>query len=206
MIKDAASKLRVLLAGGVPDEIDVDGLTDEERELALLLNRLFSYLAEIQQFIVPLAKGELNETHPPRPSNFLSSPFKELYSRLLHLTWQAEQVAAGDYSQRVDFMGDFATAFNHMVVSLDEKERALRGEIQLLEEAVARIATLEGILPICASCKRVRVPASEPGRPETWVAIESYISQKTEAKFSHGIFPECEAKALANFMKPQGGG
>lgn len=206
MIDDAIGKLRMLLEGGIPDEIDADALSGDDRELALLLNRLFSYVEEIQAFIVPLSRGDLDAVRPPRPSNFLSSPFKELHSRLLHLTWQAEEVAAGDYGQRVDFMGDFARAFNHMVVSLDEKEKALKAKIELLEEAVSRIATLEGILPICASCKRVRVPGAEPGQLDSWVEIERYISRKTEATFSHGICPECEQKLYAHLRKPKGDG
>lgn len=56
---------------------------------------------------------------------------KTLQANLRHLTWQVQQVAQGDFSQRVDFMGDFSTAFNSMVVQLDHsltelKERELR--------------------------------------------------------------------------------
>ena len=51
----------------------------------------------------------------------------------MHLTWQAEQVARGDYSQRVDFMGDFSRAFNAMVESLEIKERELRERIEELQ-------------------------------------------------------------------------
>jgi signal transduction histidine kinase len=70
---------------------------------------------------------------PPPATNFLASPFKELHSRLTHLTWQAERVAQGDYSQRVDFMGDFSRAFNFMVESLERKELQLHEKIGELE-------------------------------------------------------------------------
>ncbi len=49
----------------------------------------------------------------------------------------------------------------------------------------ARMRHLEGILPICASCKKVR---DEQGR---WHAVERYVSDRSEADFSHGICPEC---------------
>ena len=49
----------------------------------------------------------------------------------------------------------------------------------------ARMRHLEGILPICAGCKKIR---DEDGH---WHAVESYVRERTEAEFSHGICPEC---------------
>ncbi len=61
----------------------------------------------------------LDNIKVPPPKNFLASSFKELHLRLLHLTWQAQQVASGNYSQRVDFMDEFSSkAFNSMVVTV----------------------------------------------------------------------------------------
>ena len=57
------------------------------------------------------------------------------------------------------------------------------------EKALLEIKVLKGFLPICASCKKIR---DDQGR---WNRIESYISDRSEAKFSHGICPEC-AKIL----------
>ena len=50
------------------------------------------------------------------------------------------------------------------------------------------ITHLEGIVPICASCKKVR---DDKG---CWHQIEVYVSDKSEAEFSHGICPECAKK------------
>lgn len=47
---------------------------------------------------------------------------------------------------------------------------------------------LEGLLPICAYCKRIR------DDQENWGSLEGYIEQRSEAQFSHGICPECYAK------------
>jgi hypothetical protein len=194
MIKYAIEKLSALLQARIPEPIYPDGFSGDDYELAVLLNRAFSFWQEIQDAIVPLSRGDLDGVRLARTTNYLSSPFKELHSHLMHLTWQTKQVAAGDYSQRVDFMGEFSDAFNHMIASLDYKDKALTTKIAQLEEALAQIETLEGILPICACCKKVRV--EEPGaeRPGNWVEIESYISARTEATFSHGICPECMAK------------
>ena len=53
---------------------------------------------------------------------------------------------------------------------------------------LAKVRTLSGLLPICASCKRIR------GRQGEWIQIEQYVSSRTEAQFSHGICPECTRK------------
>lgn len=54
-----------------------------------------------------------------------------------------------------------------------------------LEAALVKVRTLEGLLPICMHCKKIR---DEDG---LWTAIEVYLRARTEALFSHGICPEC---------------
>ena len=132
MIEKFTEKLAILLQGNIPEEIDTAKITGEgELNLANMLNQLITFMQEIHDFIVPLSKGELAEIKMSR-KNFFGSPFKELHSRLLHLTWQANQVANGDFSQRVDFMGDFSEAINNMVVSLDKNEKILKEKIDEL--------------------------------------------------------------------------
>ncbi len=57
-----------------------------------------------------------------------------------------------------------------------------------LDEANDELKTLAGLLPICASCKKIR---DDKGY---WNQIESYISTHSDAKFSHGLCPECSEK------------
>lgn len=54
-----------------------------------------------------------------------------------------------------------------------------------LEQALAQVKTLRGLLPICSNCKRIR---DDEG---FWTRVESYVSEHTEAVFSHGLCPEC---------------
>jgi PAS domain S-box-containing protein len=61
--------------------------------------------------------------------------------------------------------------------------------IDKLQDALAKIKTLRGIIPICAACKKIR---DDKGY---WNQLESYIKEHSEADFSHGICPEC-AKEL----------
>ena len=199
MISQAVEKLTILLQGRIPAKInppDID-IDEESRRLVELVNQLIMFVDQIHQFIVPLARGELSDIKLA-PKNYLASPFKELHSRLRHLTWQAKQVAKGDYSQRVDFMGEFSEAYNAMVIALEHNEKLLRNKIDELEQALGHIKKLEGILPICANCKRIRICDADPGNQQSWMKIESYLSDRTDAKFSHSICPECMKKLYPN--------
>ncbi len=70
-------------------------------------------------------------------------------------------------------------------IAEEERERL----IVELQEALAQVKTLSGLLPICMSCKKIR---DDEGY---WKQIELYIQQRSEAQFSHGICPGC-ARAL----------
>lgn len=60
-----------------------------------------------------------------------------------------------------------------------------------LRQAEEKIKTLEAFLPICANCKKIRVSESNAKKKESWQPIESYITEHTDTKFSHGLCPEC---------------
>jgi hypothetical protein len=72
------------------------------------------------------------------------------------------------------------------VLRLKARERELKRRV---DEALVKVKVLSGLLPICASCKKVR---DDKGY---WNQIEVYIRERSEADFSHGICPEC-AKQL----------
>jgi len=67
------------------------------------------------------------------------------------------------------------------------KERDTTAE---LRRALAEIKILQGILPICASCKKIRSEQNE------WQQMEVYISAHSKAQFSHGLCPECAKRYL----------
>jgi len=67
-----------------------------------------------------------------------------------------------------------------------------------LQKAIASIKILQGLLPICASCKKIR---DDKGY---WKQLEVYIRDHSEADFSHGICPECVEK-LYGFTLPADG-
>lgn len=198
-LSKVTSTIDSLLCGGVPERLQVDDSSPEAFEsLALKVNMLIDTIAEIHDFIIPLSSGELKDASINQ-RNLLASPFKELHSRLLHLTWQAQCISQGDYSQRVDFMGQFSESFNNMVQALDENEKALKKKISDLEKALNYIDRLEGILPICANCKSIRKANMPPTEQKSWVSVEDYFSEKTDASFTHSICPLCIKKLYPDF-------
>lgn len=68
-----------------------------------------------------------------------------------------------------------------------------------LEAALRTIRSLERILPICSGCRKIRQPGTDPAKVDSWVPIESYITQKTATTFSHGICPECVSKIYPEY-------
>ena len=106
-------KINVLLND---PEIDPDLL-----RLVNTVNSLTSKYNQAHDFIQALSNGDLSIEPPVR--NDLVSSFKQLHANLQHLTWQTQQIAKGDYNQKVSFMGDFSDAFNTMTQSLKEKKK-----------------------------------------------------------------------------------
>lgn len=115
-------RMRTILAELSEGRIPPDVTT--ECEYAPELQALASYLSEVQRFALALANGDLTASMKPQRGPMVGS-LKALQANLRHLTWQAQRIADGDLTQRVDFMGDFSQAFNSMV----EKLSASRAEL-----------------------------------------------------------------------------
>ena len=74
------------------------------------------------------------------------------------------------------------SAYRLRIRQLRAREKELQ---QRVDEALARIQVLDGMLPICAGCKKIR---DDTGY---WNQIESYLSKYSSASFSHGMCPDC---------------
>ena len=121
--------LKAILFDTENASLDESSLPQEFHRLAEGLDFLALCVKEEKEFANELSDGNLNVKVPSR-QNVLAAPLKNLHSSLLHMTWQTKQVAKGDYSQRIDFMGEFSEAFNSMVERLAEKEKADRSGIK----------------------------------------------------------------------------
>jgi hypothetical protein len=76
------------------------------------------------------------------------------------------------------------------VLSLQER---LAARVRELQEALAKVKELRGLLPMCSYCKRIR------SDDNYWEQVEAYISHHTDAHFSHGICPACYEAVRAEF-------
>jgi len=88
---------------------------------------------ETQNLARALSQGYLVGQLPPH-NNEMAAPLKSLHASLKHLTWQAQQIAQGDYNQRVEFMGEFSDAFNTMVGQLSERQQKLEDKIDEIQK------------------------------------------------------------------------
>jgi len=73
------------------------------------------------------------------------------------------------------------------------KELEIRRLVADLQAALAKVKLLTGLLPICASCKKIRDTGGD------WHVIEDYICAHSEAEFTHGICPDCMTKLYPEF-------
>lgn len=85
-----------------------------------------------------------------------------------------------------------------VVISRDVTDRKVGEEereshIILLQHALDNIKTLRGLLPICSHCKKIR---DDQGQ---WHTVETYVKDRTEVDFSHGICPDCLNKHYSQF-------
>lgn len=102
--------------------------------------------------------------------------------------WVSER-AELEFDQEGVLLGGFGT-----VQDITDRKRAEEERERLiheLQEALAKVKTLSGMLPICAGCKKIR---DDKGY---WNQLEYYISEHSEVLFTHGLCPDCLEKAYA---------
>jgi len=118
-------------------DIKIDGLSPEMQELGDAICTILRQGQEITRFVASLSDGNLMVPVPSR-SNYMAGSVKDLYYKLKHLEWQTNQVAGGDYSQKVDFLGSFSDAFNSMTEQLKQREDTIRRQAREQVETANR--------------------------------------------------------------------
>jgi CheY-like chemotaxis protein len=74
-------------------------------------------------------------------------------------------------------------------------QAALTERVKQLEDALTRVKHLEGCLPICSYCKKIR------DDQDYWHHVETYITEHSNAQFTHGVCPECYERILKSEME-----
>jgi CheY-like chemotaxis protein len=110
----------------------------------------------------------------------------------------ATEAGAGSYltkpprAQDMDRAMTIAMARHNDIMELRCVNSVLEKRTAELEQALEKIKTLQGIIPICSQCKKIR---DDQGY---WNILESYIQKHSEVQFSHGICPECSDELYRN--------
>lgn len=94
------------------------------------------------------------------------------------------------------YSAEYSTRKNFYLIHLLEMEKhfktqmnnAMKEKINELEESASKIKVLKGLIPICSNCKSIR---DDKGY---WKQVEVYVKENSNAKFSHGICPDCMTK------------
>ena len=84
---------------------------------------------------------------------------------------------------------------SELMKTQQERERLIKE----LQDALADIKTLSGLVPICANCKKIR---DDKGY---WTQLEAYLQEHSQAKFSHGVCPDCMQKLYPDFLRKERG-
>jgi methyl-accepting chemotaxis protein len=138
--------------------------------------------------------------------------------RLAALTARCREIALGQLGARVDQrtfdeFDELVDAFNTMNEQLeishantdralrevgearDQLESRVRERTRELEEALEKVGVMRGLLPICAACKKVR---DDRGY---WQQVEKFVESHSDARFTHGICPDCVTRLYGHLFK-----
>ena len=137
--------LRSILYDQQIHALDVKELDEPYQKLGKGLAFLQQAVEEMLAYTEDLSRGNLSGAYPSR-DNFLCVNLKNLHANLNHLTWQAKQVASGDYSQHVSYLGEFSEAFNTMTAQLKERETQLKEEAQKVQKRAQVIEEYNDLL------------------------------------------------------------
>ena len=118
---------------------------------------------------------------------------KSIYVLMLTMRDSKEDIVKGldggadDYIVKPFDGGELQARLN-VGIRIVELQDNLTKRVLELEESLSRVKLLQGLLPICSYCKKVR------NDKNYWEQVEGYISKHSEAQFSHGICPDCYEK------------
>jgi PAS domain S-box-containing protein len=145
-------------------------------------------------FINPAMKAVQEQRSIQEPRQFIppewSRRLLEPLSIEKSMDIQEITIAGRVFDEHISFIEEFQTLRIYATDITETKRLEEEREklIDELQDALAQIKTLQGILPICMFCKKIRDDKNY------WHRLEAYISDHSETQFSHGVCPECAKK------------
>jgi class 3 adenylate cyclase len=117
-----------------PISLPEDYPDNEIRQAVNYINRFIEEYTKASDLLSSMSKGELG-FEPLKGKTVILQSLKNLQANLRHLTWKTQRIAGGDFSQKVDFMGDFSVAFNSMAQQLKEAFEKIELQNKRISEA-----------------------------------------------------------------------
>jgi class 3 adenylate cyclase len=126
----------LILKGKFPAPVELPkGYPENEvKQVVTYVNRFLVEYRGFAEALSTLSRGDLEFDPPQGGLNILQS-FKNLHANLRHLTWKTQEIANGDFNQKVDFMGSFSEAFNRMTQQLRDAFEKIEQQNQELSQA-----------------------------------------------------------------------
>ncbi len=181
--EQAPDTIRIILTA----YIDSDDIID-----AINRGRVFRYILK------PWKVPDLRLTLEQAKAQYLLVEQNKLLLRELAAANAALEKNRAELEDRVqERTAALATSNAALSVEIEERRQIEREREELiadLKEALTKVKVLSGMLPICASCKKIR---DDQGY---WNHIEAYIEQNSNALFSHGICPDCAGRLYPDLM------
>jgi PAS domain S-box-containing protein len=130
-----------LTKGKTPADIKLpeDYPDNEIKQLVEYVNRFLEDYRTNSEFALNLGKGVVDAELPRNKTSVLQA-LKSLQSSLHHLTWTTQQIAKGDFSHKVSFMGEFSNAFNSMTEQLKHSFKEREQSAQAMEKQIEELA------------------------------------------------------------------
>jgi signal transduction histidine kinase/CheY-like chemotaxis protein len=149
----------IALPGDYPD--------NEIKQAVGYINQFINEYNRVTELVYTLSRGELDFEAPPGKMSILQS-LKNLQASLRHLTWTTQQIARGDFSHQVDFMGDFSAAFNSMTRQLEDAFTERKKTNEALQSRVKELNDArQALLKMMADLKQAREQAEEATRAKS---------------------------------------
>ena len=180
----------LILKGKIPTPLELpENYPDNEvKQVVTYVNQFLVEYSGFAEALSTLSRGEL-EFDPPQGGLHILQSFKNLHANLRHLTWKTQEIANGDFNQKVDFMGSFSKAFNSMTQQLRDAFDKIEQQNQKLSEANAIIQAekrksdqlLLNVLPAKVAADLMQTGRTIPEHFEDVTVLFSDIVGFTEA-------------------------
>jgi len=125
-----------------PISLPEDYPDNEIRQAVDYINRFIEEYSKVSDLLSSLSKGELDFEALKGKTVILQS-LKNLQTNLRHLTWKTQRIAGGEFSHKVDFMGDFSVAFNSMTQQLKDSYEQLERRNEFIRKTFGRYTSEE---------------------------------------------------------------